>query len=174
MDEDLRQPNDYPAAGTVEQPLYTPTGHDAPASLALGVSAVPVAAFTASLLFDVLSIFAESPDQAHTYNSGAANLAKVGLGAAFVTLALELIDSLDVPAATAAGRAVTKRLALDGAVVAVYLLNVAAREKQLADPRTQQKSVASAPIGLSLVGLTLLGAAGKLPLRLLGLSRGSN
>ncbi len=152
MNEDLRQP--------VEQPLVAPSDHDHVALRTIGAD-LPAGAFTASVLFDVLSLVAENQQQAYTYMDGATNLLKMGLGAALAALGIELVDSLKTSPASVAGRAATKRLALDGAVVAVYLLDLAARQKQLAAAHTREAPLQSAPLGFSLAGLALLAAAGK-------------
>ncbi len=153
MNEDSRQPTDPAPDPPVARDARSPKNVAA---------ALPAGAFTASVLFDVLALVAEGPEQAHSYNRRAVELLKVGLGASLATLALAVVDSLNLPAATSSGKRATRQLALDGAAVAVYLLDLAARQKQVGDARTRDAVADSGSIGLSLVGLALLGASGKL------------
>lgn len=153
MNDDVRTP--------IDEPLYPPAGRGRFALPPI-LAALPVGTFTASVLFDVLSLVAESPEQARSYHRGAVELLKAGIGASFAGLALGLLDALRVPAASPAGKLATKHVALDGAVVAIYLLNVAAREKHLAEGASKGPALDPVPIGLSLAGLAVLGAAGKL------------
>lgn len=160
MNDDSRQPGG--------PPQYPSVGVDTAPALPAVPGVLPVGAFTASVLMDVLSLVADSPEHARSYTRGAVELLRVGLGASLAALAIGLLDALKIPAATPAGKAATKQVALDGAVVAVYLLDLAARQKQLADAQSEPGKTDVAPIGLSLAGLALLGAAGKLKVALPG------
>ncbi len=152
MNDDVR--------GPIDEQLYAPATNNR-LSLPPVASALPIGIFTASVLFDVLSLVADSAEHARTYHRRALELLKVGLGASLAALALSVVDSLRVPAGSSVGDSATKQLAVDGALAAVYLLNVAAREKQLADAPGVETGLQPGPIGLSLAGLALLGAAGK-------------
>lgn len=117
--------------------------------------ALPAAAFTASILFDVLSLVADGPEHVHSYERGAADLLRLGLSSTLATLALELADYLRAPADRATARG-TRKFALDGGVIAVYLLDLAARQRRAGDTGGTAAGKDALPIGLSLLGLAFL------------------
>jgi hypothetical protein len=125
-----------------------------------GPPPIVVGTFTASLLLDVLSLVAETPQRALSYQRDAADLLTSGLNGVLASVALELVDDLLVPATSFTSSA-ARQWVVSGAVIAVYLLDVAARRTRLGSVRTGRESVDTAPIGLSLLGLTLLGVSGE-------------
>jgi hypothetical protein len=118
---------------------------------------VTAGAFTASILFDMLSLVADSPNHADTYERRAADLLRLGLGTALSSVALEITEYLRGPANGTTSTSL-RTFALNGAVIAVYLLDVAERQKQIG---TGHAGAPAAPLGLSLLGLVLLGISGK-------------
>lgn len=122
---------------------------------------LPAGAFTASLLFDVLALLAERPDQAQGYRRGATDLLGVGVGSAVAALGIELVDYLQVPA-DETSPSKTRLFALKGAAIAVYLLDLAERLRASDRSGGQPGGPTVMPTGLSLVGLALLAAADKL------------
>jgi hypothetical protein len=117
--------------------------------------ALPSAAFTASILFDVLSLVADDPEHAHSYERGAADLLRLGLSSTLATLALELAEYLRTPGGGTTSRD-TRKFAVDGGVIAVYLLDVAARQQRAGDVSRPAGVPDPLPIGLSLLGLVFL------------------
>jgi uncharacterized membrane protein len=115
-------------------------------------------AFTASLLFDVLSLIAGGTDQSHAYQRAAADLLRLGSSTSLATAALELADYLHAPQPATAPNA-TRRFVLNGAIVAVYLLDVAARRRQLNGGRARVEPLT---VGLSLLGLAFVGISARL------------
>lgn len=124
--------------------------------------ALPGAAFAASVLFDLLSLVADHPAQAGAYRRGAADLLQLGLGSSLAAVTLEVADYLHAPPGLGEKSRVSRKLALNGAVIAIYLLDLAERQKQVDEELHARAQLAILPFGLSLLGLTLLGVAAKL------------
>jgi len=118
------------------------------------LKALPVATFAASILFDVLAFVADNREQAHAYQRSAADLLRVGAGSALASVALDVIDALRSPAGD---DATTRKFAVNGALIGVYLLDLAARQDRAGDVSAQARRVEGLPVGLSLLGLALLG-----------------
>jgi hypothetical protein len=59
--------------------------------------ALPAAAFTASVLFDVLSLVADGPEQSHGYQRRAADLLRFGISSSLASLGLEVTEYLRAP-----------------------------------------------------------------------------
>jgi hypothetical protein len=59
--------------------------------------ALPGAAFMASILFDVLALFADQPAQVRAYRRGAADLLRFGVSSSLASLTLEVSDYLHAP-----------------------------------------------------------------------------
>jgi uncharacterized membrane protein len=120
---------------------------------------LPVGTLTASLLLDVMALVAESPGQAETFERNAADVLSLGLGGSLVALALDIIEYLRTPAHQA-DAAATREFVLNGAIAAVYLLDVAARRKANGEPG--RKGIGFiVPAALSVAGLSLLAIAAK-------------
>ncbi len=132
--------------------------------IAAVLTAVPAAALTASVLADVGALFADNPADARAYARRAVDSLKIGLTASLAGFALTLLDTIGLPGTTVAGKRATGELARDGALAAIYLLGLAAREKQLTDFDRSEARTDIAPIGLSLAGLVLLLSSGKVKL----------
>jgi hypothetical protein len=117
---------------------------------------LPVGALTASVLFDALQLVADNPAQAQSYERGATDILTVGLSGSLVAAALDILEYLRAPASAGDGSA--RRIALNGALIAVYLFDVAARRKP-EDAHAQRRPSDVLPTGLSLLGLALLALA---------------
>ncbi len=122
------------------------------------VLSAPAGAFTASVLLDVLSLVATSPEEADRDERRAADLLRLGLGTALSAVTLEIADSLRPPIGGAPPSS-TRDLIANGMIVAIYLLAVAERQKQVSNGHATAQA---APLGLSLLGLALLAISGKL------------
>ncbi len=123
--------------------------------------ALPGAAFTASILFDLLSLVAERPVQARAYRRGSADLLRFGVSSCLASLTLEVADYLHSPPEETDVSLAMRKLALNGAVIAIYLLDLAERQNIVKDEHNAQPGLAVLPFGLSLLGLSLLGMSAK-------------
>ena len=83
-----------------------------------------------------------------------------GLSGVLASVALELVDDLLAPT-TSIDSSAARKVAVNGAVIVTYMLDVAARRKPLGDAGSRGAVVDTVPIGLSLLGLMLLGIFGK-------------
>jgi hypothetical protein len=122
------------------------------------LTTIPGGIFTASVLFDLLALIADSPEQARTYRTRATDLLRIGVGSALSSLALEAADFLHAPPGPAQGR----KFSLTGTLIAIYLLDLAARQEQVAGARDAGARTDILPAGLSLLGLAVVGIAGRL------------
>jgi hypothetical protein len=122
---------------------------------------LPAGVLTASVLFDLLALMADTPDGARAYQQRAADLLRFGLSSSLSTLALRAVDDLRAPSGGADANA-GRRFALNGALIAIYLLDLAARQKQLGDASTRRAGRDIVPVGLSLVGLASFAIADRL------------
>jgi uncharacterized membrane protein len=118
---------------------------------------VPIGAWVASLLFDLASQRSEEP---RVFARGSAELVKTGIAGAAVAAFLGFLDYLKIPKKSTAGITATTHLALNVTTTALYLANLAQREKRLNADATRDDAVAGGEIGLSLLALALLGTSG--------------
>ena len=118
---------------------------------------VPIGAWAASLLFDLLSLRSDEP---RVFARGSAELVKTGIAGAGVAAFLGFLDYLKIPKKSIAGVTATTHLALNVATTALYLLNLAGREKRLRDEATRDEPVSGGELGLSLLAIALLGTSG--------------
>jgi hypothetical protein len=125
------------------------------------VLTLPAGLFTASVLFDLLALIADRPDQARGYQQRAADLLHAGLSSSLSTLALRTVEYLRAPAGRA-DQTEARKFALNGALIAIYLLDLAARRKQLSKTSTDRRDKDLVPIGLSLAGLAAFAIADRL------------
>ena len=134
-------------------PLAGPYGHPFhPIAVTL-----PIGAWTSSLIFDLAS---RRSDEPRVFARGSAELVKTGIAGAAVAAFLGFLDYRKIPPKTAAYVTATTHLALNVTTVALYLMNLAQREKRLHGDGTRDDAVSGGEIGLSLLALTLLGASG--------------
>jgi hypothetical protein len=121
---------------------------------------LPAGVFTASVLFDILALIPERPEQARAYEQRAADLLRFGLSSTLSMLALKTVDYLRTPPARG-GPNDARKFALNGALIAIYLLDLAARQKHLSDTSARRgKDIL--PVGLSLLGLAFIGISDRL------------
>jgi hypothetical protein len=125
------------------------------------LTTIPGGIFTASVLFDLLALIADGPEQARTYRTRATDLLRLGVGSALSSLALEAADFLHAPPGQA-GSAQGRKFSLTGTLIAIYLLDLAARQIQVTGARDADPRTDVLPAGLSLLGLAVVGIAGRL------------
>jgi uncharacterized membrane protein len=118
---------------------------------------IPIGAWAASLLFDLASLRSREP---RVFARGSAELVKTGLAGGAVAAFLGFLDYLKIPKKSAVGVTATTHLALNVTTMALYLVNLAQREKRLNANDTRDEAVSGNEIGLSLLALSLLGASG--------------
>jgi hypothetical protein len=125
------------------------------------LTTIPGSIFTASVLFDLLALIADGPGQAQTYRTRATDLLRLGLGGALPSLALEAADFLHAPPGQP-GPSQGRKFFLTGTLIAIYLLDLASRQKQVAGAGDARARTDVLPAGLSLLGLAVVGIAGRL------------
>lgn len=134
-------------------PIAGPYGHPFhPIAVTL-----PIGAWAASFIFDIASHRSREP---RVFARGSAELVKTGIAGATSAAFLGFLDYLKIPKRTATGVTATTHLALNVTVVALYLMNLAQRERRLQSDETRDDAVSGGEIGLSLLALMLLGASG--------------
>ena len=118
---------------------------------------IPIGAWSASLLFDLLSLRSDEP---RVFARGSAELVKTGIAGAGLAAFLGFLDYLKIPKKSVAGVTATTHLALNVTTTALYLLGLTQREKRLKAEETRDDPVSGGDIGLSLLAIALLGASG--------------
>jgi uncharacterized membrane protein len=114
---------------------------------------VPVGAWIASIVFDVLAIFAEDPS---ALLLGAQVLIAIGVVGAVVAAIFGFLDYSVIPSGTPAKRTAVVHMALNLVAVAVFAIDWFVRSGAGHD------DVPVAGVVLSVVGLALIGASGYL------------
>lgn len=112
---------------------------------------IPIGAWVASLVFDLVSTTADDPE---IFATGAYWLTGIGVVGAVVAAVFGLLDLLSVPAGTKARRTGQLHLVLNLAVTAAFAVSFAIRRGDTAD------EVSSGLIALSVVALAVLGLSG--------------
>lgn len=134
-------------------PLAGPYGHPFhPIAVTL-----PLGAWSSSFVFDLMS---RRSDEPRAYAHGSAELIKTGIVGALGAALFGFLDYLKIPAKTAASTTATTHLALNGAVLLLYTVNLAQREKKLHADETRDDPVDASSLGLSAVSLLMLAASG--------------
>ena len=118
---------------------------------------IPIGTWVASLLFDVASLRSDEP---RVFARASAELVKTGLAGGAAAAFLGFLDYMKIPKKSAAGVTATTHLALNVTCMALYVMNLAQRERRLHAAGTRDAAVAANDIGLSLLSLSLLGASG--------------
>lgn len=146
-------PDQAPRAGALERAkrprtvLAGPYGHP---FHPIAVT-VPIGTWLASLVFDLIAAFGEEPE---VFATGAYWLIVIGCVGAVVAALLGLLDLSVIPRGTTAFRTGLLHLALNVAVLALFLVNLVLRGGQGTD------AASGAGIALSVVALAMLGVSG--------------
>lgn len=114
---------------------------------------VPIGAWVASLVFDIASMAADG-DEA-VFAEGAYWLIAVGIVGALAAALFGLLDLLAIPRATPAFKTGLTHMALNLAVVALFLVDFLVRAAD-----GYEEAAGAVPFILSIVALLLLGASG--------------
>ena len=129
-------------------PLAGPYGHPFHPILVT----VPIGAWVASLVFDIASRV--SDDDAEMFAEGAYWLIALGIVGALAAAIFGLMDLLTIPRGTAAFKTGLMHMALNLAVVVIFLVNFLVRKSD------GYESVKPLHLTLTIVALALLGASG--------------
>ncbi len=112
---------------------------------------IPIGAWLASFVFDLVAAFGEEPE---AFATGAYWLIVIGCVGAVVAALLGLLDLSVIPRGTKAFRTGLLHMALNSAVLVLFLVNLVLRGGQGTD------DASGAGIALSVVALALLGVSG--------------
>jgi len=112
---------------------------------------VPIGAWVASLVFDVVSRASDDPE---TFATGAYWLIGIGVLGAVVAALFGMLDLLSVPKGTRARRTGQLHMVLNSAVTAAFAVSFVLRRGDTDD------EVSAGLIALSVVALTVLGLSG--------------
>ena len=129
-------------------PLAGPYGHPFHPILV----PVPIGAWVASLVFDIASRV--SDDDAEMFAEGAYWLIAVGILGALAAAIFGVMDLLTIPRGTAAFKTGLTHMALNLAVVVIFVVNFLVRKSD------GYESVKPLHLTLTIVALALLGASG--------------
>jgi uncharacterized membrane protein len=129
-------------------PLAGPYGHPFHPILVT----VPIGAWVASLVFDIASRV--SDEDAEMFAEGAYWLIALGILGALAAAIFGLMDLLTIPRGTAAYKTGLTHMALNLAVVVIFLVNFLVRKSD------GYESVKPLHLTLTIVALALLGASG--------------
>lgn len=113
---------------------------------------VPIGAWVASIVFDLLSLIADDPA---AFTQGSLWLIGLGIVGALVAAIWGILDLLTIPTGTAARATGIRHMTLNLVVVALYAINFLLRRGDARDA-----AVETLPLVLSLFALALLGASG--------------
>jgi uncharacterized membrane protein len=112
---------------------------------------IPIGAWAASIVFDLIGFFAEEPTP---YALGAQVLIAIGIFGALLAAILGFLDYLVIPAGTAAKRTAVTHMAINLGVTALYIVNWFVRAAAGHD----EISVVGFILGL--IGFAALGVSG--------------
>lgn len=112
---------------------------------------IPIGTWLASLVFDLVAAFGEEPE---AFATGAVWLIAIGCVGAGVAALFGLLDLSVIPRGTKAFRTGLLHMALNVAVLALFLVNLVLRGAQGTD------DASGAGIALSVVALAMLGVSG--------------
>ena len=129
-------------------PLAGPYGHPFHPILVT----VPIGAWVASLVFDIASRV--SDDDAEMFAEGAYWLIALGIVGALAAAIFGLMDLLTIPRGTAAFKTGLMHMALNLAVVVIFLVNFLIRKSD------GYESVKPLHLTLTIIAILLLGASG--------------
>lgn len=128
-------------------PLAGPYGHPFHPLLVT----VPIGAWVAALVFDIVAMAADQPD---SFAQGAYWLILIGIVGALVAAAVGLMDLLTIPRGTRAFQIGITHMALNLTVVALFVVNFLLRLAEGHDDVTALQLI------LTVIALGILGASG--------------
>ena len=114
---------------------------------------VPIGAWVASLVFDVVSRTSDEPE---VFTKGSRWLIGLGVVGALVAAVFGLLDLLGIPRGTRAFRTALTHMALNLAVVAAFVVSFVLRMDTVDDG----DEVGAGSLALSVVALVVLGTSG--------------
>jgi uncharacterized membrane protein len=112
---------------------------------------VPIGAWVASLVFDLISKGSDRPD---TYAEGAFWLLVIGIVGAVAAAVFGVMDLMTIPSRTKAAATGLTHMALNTVVLVIFGVNALIRDSQGRD------SVSNLALGLTVAGLLVLGVSG--------------
>jgi uncharacterized membrane protein len=112
---------------------------------------VPIGAWVAALVFDVIS---KSSDRPETFAEGAFWLLVIGIVGAVVAAVFGVMDLMTIPSRTPAASTAITHMALNTVVLVIFAVNALIRQSEGRD------EVSNLALGLTVVGLLVLGASG--------------
>jgi uncharacterized membrane protein len=113
---------------------------------------VPIGAWVASLVFDIISRVDDSQQAA--FARGAFVLLLIGIVGAVLAAVFGLMDFTTIPARTPAASTALTHMTLNTVVLALFIVNAVVRHSKGLD------SVSDIALALSIVGLLILGTSG--------------
>ncbi|HEY4442399.1 MAG TPA: DUF2231 domain-containing protein [Candidatus Elarobacter sp.] len=132
-------------------PLAGPYGHPFhPIAVTL-----PIGAWVSSAVFDIMSRASSEP---RTYARGSADLIKTGIVGAGGAALFGLLDYLKLPKTKAVGLTATAHMVLNLTTTALFAINLAERERRLADGGEQ--AVSNRELCMSMLAIVLLSGSG--------------
>jgi uncharacterized membrane protein len=143
----MTTPSSSDRAKRPRSPLAGPYGHPFHPILVT----VPIGAWVATLVFDIAS---RASDDGQAFAEGAYWLIAIGIVGALAAAAVGVLDLLAIPRGTAAFRTGLTHMALNLAVLALFVVNLLVRKSDGRD------SVETLHLILTVVALALLGASG--------------
>jgi uncharacterized membrane protein len=112
---------------------------------------VPIGAWVASLVFDLIS---KGSDRPETFAEGAFWLLVIGIVGALLAAVFGVMDLLTIPSRTRAASTAITHMALNTMVIVIFGINAVIRDSEGRD------AVSDLALGLTVVGLLVLGASG--------------
>ena len=112
---------------------------------------VPIGAWVASLIFDLIS---KGSDRPETFAEGAFWLLVIGIVGAALAAIFGVMDLMAIPSRTKAASTALTHMALNTVVVVIFGIGALIRESEGRD------SVSNVALGLSILGLLVLGVSG--------------
>jgi uncharacterized membrane protein len=112
---------------------------------------VPIGSWVASLVFDLI---AKGSDRPEVFAEGAFWLLVIGIVGALLAAVFGVMDLLTIPSRTKAASTAIAHMALNIAVTVLFAINAVIRDSEGRD------SVSNLALGLTIVGLLVLGVSG--------------
>jgi uncharacterized membrane protein len=112
---------------------------------------VPIGAWVAALVFDLIS---KGSDRPEVFAEGAFWLLVIGIVGAVAAAVFGVMDLLTIPARTPAASTAITHMALNTGVLVIFAVNALIRQSEGRD------EVSNVAVGLTVVGLLVLGVSG--------------